>query len=163
MAKEKSETKIETVKRRVLLDGVEVSIKKARAKMDLLTEEAAELREEDSSGAKARRVAIARELRAIQKAIDATEPIVEVYVPVDATVQFPFRIGPNEFWPGTYKVRAGIAQTLLYMMSQHKRVEARRTVIGGNTDGYEELEGGVYPPRAPRPHDHRGRELETSL
>lgn len=117
-----------------LPDGKEVGIRKARLLMDELTEEAASLREDDSNAAKSRRVTIARDLRAIQKGIDALDPIVEVVIPPDASKQFPFRIGPAEFWPGTHRVRGAVAQTLRYMMDRHRAVESHIHVSGGNID-----------------------------
>jgi len=119
-------------KPRITVDDEELTIKRAREKMATLTEEAADLREVDSSGAKTRRVEIARILRAIQRQLDALEPLVDVVVPTDASKQFPFRIGPAEFWPGTHRVRRSVAQTLHYMMDQHKTVESNRVISGGN-------------------------------
>lgn len=103
--------------------------------METLTDEAASLREDDSSAAKTRRVDIRRELRAIQNGIDALDEMVDVTIPQDASKQFPFRIGPKEFWPGTHRVRGPVAQTLRYMMDQHRQVESNRLVQGGNAPG----------------------------
>lgn len=122
-------------KPRVKLGEEELTIKRARDRMELLAEEATQLREDDSSGAKTRRVEISRTLRMIQRQLDSFEDVVEVIVPADASKQFPFRIGPAEFWPGTYQVRSSVAQTLRYMMDQHKRVENNRTVDCGNAPG----------------------------
>lgn len=115
----------------------DVSVKKARALMAELTDEAANLREDESSAAKTRRVAIARELRQIQNAIDATEEIVEVVLGPKDSLQWPYRIGPREFYPGVHRVRASIAQTLRYMVDQHKATEERRTIHGGDAWGEE--------------------------
>ena len=70
------ETKPNGVVKIAMPDGREVSIKKARALMAELTEEAEDLKQDETAGAKAKRADIARQLRAIQKAIDATEEIV---------------------------------------------------------------------------------------
>lgn len=124
------------VKPRIQLsDGKEITVKKARAVMEELALEAADLREDESTGAKSRRVVIRQTLRAIQKQLDNLEEVVEVVVPTDATKQWPFRIGPTEFWPGTHKVRASVAQTLRYMMDQHRRVESDRIINNGNAVG----------------------------
>ena len=136
-----------------------VTVKRARAIMEDLTTEASDLREDESQAAKSRRVQIKHQLRAIQKQIEALEPDVEVEIPLTASPHFPFRVGRREFWPGRHVVKAGVAATLRHMMDQHRKVEGKRLVPGGNTSGFEELEGGTYPPRYPKPHDERGREL----
>lgn len=126
----------EAAEKPIKLPGTDkdVSIKAARAAMLRLTEEASELREDDTSAAKTRRTEIARQLRTIQRQIDALDPIVEVTIPHDATKQFPFRIGDREFGPGTHKVRGQIAITLRSMMYSHGVVEKHIHVAGGNVD-----------------------------
>lgn len=113
----------------------QVSIARAKGTMATLTEEYTSLRDDDSSAAKSRRVEIGRQLRAIAQAIDATCEMVEVVIAPDASKQFPFRIGPKEFWPGTHLVRSSVAETLSFMMDQHRRVETNRIIAGGNAQG----------------------------
>lgn len=138
----------------------EVSVARARKVMAELTEESAGLRDDDSGAAKHRRTEIARQLRAIQNEIDKLDEMVEVEIPIDASPQFPFRVGQKEFWPGVHTVPGRVAQTLRYMMDQHRRVEGRRLVAGGNTSGYEDV-GRTYPPRGIRQFDERGVELPS--
>lgn len=122
---------------RITIPGTEkeVSVKAAESRILVLQQEAQELRDDDSSAAKARRVAIASQMRAIRKALDATEAEVDVTIAPDATHQFPFIIGGREFWPGTHRVRSGVAQVLNHMMYQHRVVESRRVVNAGNAVG----------------------------
>lgn len=119
---------------RIVLPGSEkgVSVRKAQSTMRRLTEEAADLREDDSTAAKTRRIEIARQLRAIQNQIDKLDEEVVIEIPASASKQFPFRIGSREFWPGVHRVRGQIAMTLRYMMAEHGRVENHRIVAGGN-------------------------------
>lgn len=111
-----------------------VSVDFARKVMARITEEAADLREDDSNAAKTRRIEIARQLRAIQVQIDRLDEEVEVLIPANASKQFPFRIGPKEFMPGTHRVRGQVAMILRHMMDQHQTVEQHIHVAGGNVD-----------------------------
>lgn len=132
---EKPERGEKSTKPRVTVGDEELTIKRAHERMASLTEEASQLRDDETSAAKTRRVEIARTLRMIQRQLDGLEELVDVVVDPRDSKQFPFRIGPAEFWPGTHRVRKSVAQTLRYMIDQHKMVETNRTIDCGNAPG----------------------------
>jgi len=89
------------------------------------TEEYQMLAGDPSPAAVSRRVELTRTMRAVQAVRDAREPLVEVTVPRSVTGE-PFTLGPNVYPPGVYHVRASIAQYLLWLISEGRRIEMNR-------------------------------------
>lgn len=108
----------------------EQSDKALLKKLRAYTEEYHALSGDPSQAAVTRRVELTRLMRGVQDVRDAREPLVEVTVPRSVTGE-PFRVGPAEFLPGIYHVRASVAQYLLWMIDQNQRVELNRLQSNG--------------------------------
>lgn len=99
-----------------------------RAKLAELTEEYRMLGGEASAGSGAalqRRMELAREMRSTSELLFLREPDVEVTVP-RSTTGHPFVINEKKYHPGKYVVKASVAQTLLHMIDQNRKVELDR-------------------------------------
>lgn len=106
--------------------------KKLRKKLATYTEEYHFLSNDPSQAALARKVTLARIMRVLQDLLDAREAIVEVTVPTSPTGH-PYVVGPTTYYPGTYRVRGGIASYLLWMIAESQRVELQRLQQNGRT------------------------------
>lgn len=94
------------------------------------TEEFQMLGPDQSTAAMNRRVELTRLMRAVQDVRDAREELVEIRVPRSVTGE-PFKVGPKEFPPGFYTVRASVAQYLLWMIAENQRIEMNRLKSNG--------------------------------
>lgn len=110
----------------------DLSDKALKKKMRDYTEEYQLLAPDQSNAAMNRRVQLTRLLRGTQDVIDAREPIVEVQVPASVTGE-PFQIGPATFNPGLHRVRASVAQYLLWLIGENQRIELNRLKSNGRT------------------------------
>lgn len=120
----------EEPKREKLLS--ELSDKGLLKRMARHAEEFQLLAGDPSQAAVLRRVELTRMMRAVQDVKDAREPIVEVTVPRSVTGE-PFTLGPKQFHPGVYHVRASVAQYLLWMIGENQRIELNRLKQNGRT------------------------------
>jgi hypothetical protein len=96
------------------------------------TDEFRMLSGDDTQAAMLRRVELRRLMRAIQDVRDAREPLVEIQVPASVTGE-PFTLGPLAFHPGLHRVRASIAQYLLWLIGENQRIELNRLKQNGRT------------------------------
>ena len=110
----------------------ELSDKGLAKRMARHAEEFQMLAGDPSQAAVLRRVELTRMMRAVQDVKDAREPIVEVTVPRSVTGE-PFTLGPKQFHPGIYHVRASVAQYLLWMIGENQRIELNRLKQNGRT------------------------------
>lgn len=101
------------------------STKKLRRKLAAYTEEYQFLSSDTSPAAIGRRVTLYRLQRVLQDLLDAREEIVQVTVP-RSPMGHPYVVGPSKFEPGVYKVRAGVASYLLWLIGESQRVELAR-------------------------------------
>jgi hypothetical protein len=108
----------------------EFSDKQLLKKQLRYTEEFQMLGPDASTAAMNRRVELTRLLRAIQDVRDAREELVEIRVPRSVTGE-PFQVGPKQFPPGLYTVRASVAQYLLWMIAENQRIEMNRLKSNG--------------------------------
>lgn len=115
-----------------LAQAASLGSKKLRKKLAIYTEEYHFLASDSSSAGLARKVTLARILRTLQDLLDAREAILEVTVPQSPTGHH-YVVGPIVFNPGTYKVRAGVASYLLWMIGESQRVELQRLQQNGRT------------------------------
>jgi flagellar biosynthesis GTPase FlhF len=91
-------------------------------KLQAYTEEFQIIASDQSQAAMTRRVQLVRLMRGVQDVRDAREPIIEVTVPRTVGGE-PFQLGPRAFHPGVHRVRASIAQYLLWLISENQRLE----------------------------------------
>jgi hypothetical protein len=96
------------------------------------TDEFRMLSTDDTQAAMLRRVELRRLMRGIQDIRDAREPLVEIQVPASVTGE-PFTLGPLAFHPGLHRVRASIAQYLLWLIGENQRIELNRLKQNGRT------------------------------
>jgi hypothetical protein len=108
----------------------DLSDKQLLKKQMRYTEEFQMLGPDQSTAAMNRRVELTRLLRAVQDVRDAREELVEIRVPRSVTGE-PFVVGPKEFPPGFYTVRASVAQYLLWMIAENQRIEMNRLKSNG--------------------------------
>ena len=106
----------------------QLSRKALRAKLAELNEEYRFLAPEAIAGSGAasqRRFEIAQELRNVSTQLFNRESDVEVTVPRSATGH-PFRIGERKFPPGIHKVKASVAQYLMWLIGVNRTNEVNR-------------------------------------
>ena len=108
----------------------DLSDKALRKKLVRYTEEFQIIASDQSQAALTRRVELVRLMRGVQDVVDAREPIVEVTVPRSVTGE-PFVIGPAIFPPGLHRVRASVAQYLLWLIGENQRIEMMRMQQNG--------------------------------
>jgi hypothetical protein len=101
-------------------------------KLKHYTEEWQMLATDQSAAAVTRRVELARLMFQIRDVQQLREPLVEVTVPASVTGE-PFCIGPNTFHPGVHRVRASVAQYLLWLIGENQRIELNRLKSNGRT------------------------------
>jgi hypothetical protein len=108
----------------------DLSDRALRKKLVRYTEEFQIIASDQSQAALTRRVELVRLMRGVQDVLDAREPIVEVTVPRSVTGE-PFVIGPAIFPPGIHRVRASVAQYLLWLIGENQRIEMMRMQQNG--------------------------------
>jgi hypothetical protein len=70
-------------------------------------------------------------LRNLSEQLHLREPDITIQVPRSVTGH-PFRINEATFWPGSHTVKKSVAQVLLAMIDEQRRVEAGRLQQNGN-------------------------------
>jgi hypothetical protein len=110
----------------------DLSDKALKKKLLRYTEEFQIIASDQSQVAMTRRVELVRLMRGVQDVVDAREPIVEVTVTRSVTGE-PYQVGPKTFHPGIHRMRASVAQYLLWMMAENQRVELNRLKQNGRT------------------------------
>ena len=110
-----------------------ITIKKARRRLADLTEEYRFLQPEAAQGSGAaltRRLEISRDMRRLTDFFLAHDALVDITVPRSVLGE-PFTINERQFFPGVHRVPGYVAQQLLSLIDNNRRVEIDRMKQNG--------------------------------